>query len=105
MIYLYHCEKCNADVDVWKSVAEFERAEPCPTCGLEMNRKICAPRGFINASVENAEYNPGLGCVVKNRNHRQEICKQRNLIEVGNEKPATIHSEADRTLADKLRSA
>jgi hypothetical protein len=35
--------------------------------------------------VQHAEYNPGLGCVVKNKYHREELCKEKGLKEVGND--------------------
>ena len=56
----------------------------------------------IGAKVENAEYNPAFGQVVKNKNHRNELAKQRGLIEIGNEKPSTLHKHAENT---KLENA
>jgi hypothetical protein len=43
-----------------------------------------------------AEYYPSLGTVVKSKKHRKELIKRNGLIEVGNEKPATVHSEMKR---------
>lgn len=37
------------------------------------------------AAVTHAEYNPGLGCVVKSEYHKKELLKERNLVEVGND--------------------
>jgi putative FmdB family regulatory protein len=102
MIYLYCCPKCTGEFDVWKPAKDMDAPEECANCKVEAKRVICAPRGFINAGVENAEFNAGLGCVTKNRQHRAEICKRRGLEEIGNEKPDTIHKAADDALASKL---
>ena len=40
---------------------------------------------FSGTAVQNAEYNPGLGCVVKNKAHRDELAKRKGLVEVGND--------------------
>lgn len=94
MIYEYQCNKCESRFDVVKPVAEMERAEPCPMCGVEFTERVFSPRiYFNNASVQNAEFNMGLGCVTRNRQHRAEIAKQRELIEVGSESSETVHRE------------
>ena len=98
MIYLYRCPT-HGDFDVWKPVKDFDREERCLECGAVAERVLCAPRAFINAAVEHAEWNPGLGQVVKNRAHRAEICKQKGLIEVGTETPDSMerHQQHERT--------
>lgn len=104
MIYEYKCKTCHEKFDVWKSASEFTRTALCSAenCGGDAELVIHPPRGFINASVENAEFNPGLGCVVKNRAHRAAIAKARGLVEVGNEKTDTLVKHAERNLAEKL---
>jgi len=81
--YDYQCIKCEHEIEVIKSISEYDSREDCPKCNSEMQRLIKAGY-FLNEKVEEATYNPGLGCVVKNRKHRNELAKQRGLIEVGN---------------------
>jgi len=93
MLYPYVCEKCNKDQDILKPASDSSKIEHCNQCGNELKR-VWTRFQVIGASVQNAEYNPGLGCVVNNKRHRQEIAKQRDLIEVGSETPDTIYKEA-----------
>lgn len=103
MIYEFACSACCNKFDVWKPVSEFTREAACE-CGGTAQLVIHPPRGFINAAVEHAEYNPGLGCVVKNRTHRAEVAKRRGLIEVGNDATSEgMHKAADETLKQKLK--
>ncbi len=52
---------------------------------------------FIGASVQNAEYNPAFGQVVKNKYERSELCKKHGVEEIGNERPDTIRKEHKKT--------
>jgi hypothetical protein len=71
---------------VIKSVRDIDRNENCPECGEFAVRQFVPKRvHFSGTSVQNAEYNPGLGCVVKDKYHRQELCKRKGLVEVGND--------------------
>ena len=84
-------------------MSEFTREAVCD-CGGTAMLIIHAPVGFINAKVEHAEYNPGLGCVVKNRTHRAELARQRGLVEVGNDISAdNMLKQAEQTLEKKLK--
>jgi putative FmdB family regulatory protein len=95
LIYEYLCEKCSLGFDVSKTVKELERQEPCPACGDTNTKRLFSPRIYFNgASVQSAEYNPGLGCVVKSKQHRAELAKQKGLIEVGSETTKTLHRES-----------
>lgn len=60
---------------------------------------------FIGTAVQSPEYNPGLGQVVKNKRHREEIAKEKGLTEVGNEKTESIHKHYDNERADKLKKS
>jgi len=101
LIYEFACKSCSNKFDVWKPASEFTRTAACD-CGGLADLVIHPPRGFINEKVEHAEYNPGLGCVVKNRSHRAQIAKARGLVEVGNEKTETLVKHAESNLAAKL---
>jgi hypothetical protein len=68
-----------------KSVREMDNNEFCESCGAPAERQF-TPRVHIKgAKVEHPEYNPALGCVVKNSKHRAELAKRKGLVEVGND--------------------
>ena len=39
----------------------------------------------MGTKVTSPEYNPGLGCVVKNKRHKDYLLKSKDLVEVGND--------------------
>jgi putative FmdB family regulatory protein len=86
MTYEYRCVKCEYCFDVIKSVKDMDINEYCPRCESPSERQFKPSRLYLNGtSVENAEYNPGLGAVTKNRKHRKELAKRKGLVEVGND--------------------
>ena len=87
MTYSYECEKCDVKFDISKSMSDSSRLENCPNCGIVANR-IFSPPQFIGTSVYEANFNPGLGKVVKSQREVDEHCKRSGLVEVGNENPA-----------------
>lgn len=109
MTYEYSCTNatCLNRFDVIKSVKDMDVNEFCPICAHGAERKFVPSRVYFSkTSVEHAEYNPGLGCVVKNRQHREELAKQRGLVEIGNDysSPEVIHKEMD-TKREEIREA
>lgn len=99
MIYPYRCKSCGSEFEVICRVAEYKRRVECK-CG-QMADRFFTPHQVMGADDWNkAEYNPGLGCIVKSRKHRAEIAKRKGLIEVGNEAPETIHKEHDKKRDD-----
>lgn len=100
MTYEYECTQCGAIFDVIKSVKDMDRNETCPKCGEFGQRQFIPSRVHLSGtSVQHAEYNPGLGQIVKNKYHRSEICKRKGLIEIGNDykTPDNIHKETEAT--------
>lgn len=96
MTYQYVCEKCRHSFDVVKSHHDMERNENCDKCGEFAVREFVPQRvHLVGTRVTHAEYNPGLGCVVKSKAHLKDICKQKGVEEIGNEKPETIHKHFD----------
>jgi putative FmdB family regulatory protein len=86
LTYEFSCQKCELVFDRILTVDERNRPQSCPDCGAPADRNFTPSRVFLSGTkVEHAEYNPGLGCVVKNKRHREEICKRKGLIEVGND--------------------
>jgi len=93
-IYPYECS-CGENFETWLKISELDAIEiHSPTCDnilSKSNRKIGLGQTFINEAVEDAEYCEALGQVVKNRNHRRQIAKQKGLIEIGTEPAENIH--------------
>lgn len=83
--YPYGCKNCKHEFDVIKSIKDFDSPEACPRCGVLSTERYISLTNFSGADNWDSHYNPGLGCVVKNRHHAARIAKQRGLIEVGNE--------------------
>lgn len=96
MVYEYHCEACAKRFDVIKRATEMEAEERCSQCNSVAARQFVPRRVYFSGTkVEDAEFNPGLGCITKSSAHRKEIAKQKGLIEVGNEKPEVIEKHYD----------
>lgn len=94
MIYEYECP-CGKKFERWLPVAMFDDPQHCE-CGQLGRRLITGGSGFMGEKVEDAQFNPGLGCVTRSAKHRKEIAKRKGLEEVGTESPDKIHSKSDR---------
>lgn len=104
--YKMHCQKCDDNFEHVESIKTFEGQAQCPACKTISNEQVYTGAvHFLGASVESAEYNPALGQIVKNSKHRKELAKQKGLIEIGTEKPETIHKHFDKARADKLKKS
>lgn len=105
MIYQYVCQDCKQEFDVIKRASDMERPELCK-CGAQATREFVPSKVFFNGTkVEHAEYNPGLGCIVRNTSHRKEIARSKGLEEIGNEKPETIHKHFDKAREERREKA
>jgi len=95
MIYEYKCIECGHRFDVVKPVKDFDVKHSCSECDCEDTEIVISSKiHHIGAKVQNSEFNPGLGCVIHNKDHRKEVANRMGLIEVGNEKPDTLHHES-----------
>lgn len=104
--YDFRCDKCDEVFEVAMSIKDYDGQGQCPTCkNISTERIWSSAVYFVGASVESPEYNPGLGQIVKNSKHRKEICKEKGLIEVGNEKPETIRKHLDKAREEKLKKS
>ena len=58
---------------------------------------------ITGAKVTHPEYNPGLGCVVKNKRHKEDLMKRKGLVEVGNDfrSGADMQKTFDQARAEK----
>jgi hypothetical protein len=80
--------------------------EFCPDCESPGIRQFVPSILHISkAKVTHAEFNPGLGCVVRNQHHKNEIMKQKGVVEVGNDfkTPDKMVDFYDKGRAEKLK--
>lgn len=107
MIYPYECQNCGYDFDVYKSLSEMNRPEPCPKCDSDKTVRYIARCFFHGEKVQEASYNPAFGKVINNKSHlREEMSKYKDqtggeLVEVGTEKVENIHRHAEKTQKER----
>ena len=102
MLYEYECNSCKRRHELHRPAAQFNDPAICPACQSDDSQLVIGTPEFAGAKVEDAEYNPGLGCVTRNKAHRQEIAKRKGLVEIGNETPDNMIKTA---IADRERKA
>jgi putative FmdB family regulatory protein len=102
MIYQYKCDECGNDFDVIRSVKDYNIETFCK-CGVKARKVFSISRPIVDKTQP--EYYPSLGTVVKSKYHKSEIMKKKGLIEVGNEKPSTVHREMKKTLDHKIKTS
>ncbi len=100
--YPYRCP-CGEHWDVLKPLADIERIEACPSCGNLDSERYIARTHHFGASVQDAEYNPGLGMVTRNSKHRKDEAKARGMEEIGNEPVEKIHASMEAKRAQKYK--
>ena len=104
MIYEYDCEKCDKKFEVEKIMADSSNIEKCPTC-KNNGQRIFSKVTFLNEKVQSSEFNIGLGKIVKNSKHRDELAKRMNLVEIGSEKVESIHKKFENDKAEKTKKS
>lgn len=104
-LYDYFCQKCDADYEIIKSIKEYDGKDPCPQCGNVGSRILSKDIFFTGTKIEDAEWNPGLGAITKSKKHRDELAKSKNLVEIGNENPDSIHKHFDKAREEKQKKA
>lgn len=94
--YEYICE-CGFEFEVTKPFGQYDCEELCLKCGSVKTIRQMSRTHFYNANDwDKAQFNPGLGCVVKNKKHRDQLAKEKNLVEIGNESCDKICDSQDR---------
>lgn len=84
MLYAYTCVKCETRFDVAKSVKDIDRPEE--HCGAPAKRDFVPTILHLSKTkVQHAEYNPGLGQVVRNQRHKEDLCKRLGVEPIGND--------------------
>lgn len=84
-------------------MADSSRLENCFHCGKGARRIYTSDVLFTGTAVEHAEFNPAFGKIVKNKRERDDLAKRHNMIEIGNEKPETVHKHFDSERANNRR--
>ena len=102
-LYEYFCPKCKHEFEVIKPISEYNSPEKCEKCKKSAIKLVSSGIFFTGTKIEDAEWNPGLGIITKSKKHRDEIVKRKNLIEIGNENPDTIHKHQDKAREEKRR--
>jgi len=100
MIYPYECNNCSSTVEHIRPSSMHTHCETCQ-CGGVMRQVFSIQKPIVD-DME-ATYYTALGTVVKSKRHRSELMKRHGLIEVGNERPATIHKEMNNQLQSRLK--
>jgi hypothetical protein len=95
MIYPYKCD-CGFYKEEIKPVSQHTSVISCTACPSTMYQVYSIAKPTVDKME--AEYYPSLGTVVKSKRHRAELMKAKGLIEVGNEKPQTVHKEMESQL-------
>lgn len=95
---------CDYEFDVVKHHSKSSKKEKCPAC-KRVAARIWPMPTFTGTSIENAEYNPGLGAVTKSKRDRDEKAKRMGLVEIGNEKSQTLRKEFSDYRAKKRKQA
>jgi putative FmdB family regulatory protein len=83
--YDFYCSFCDKEFEVISSIKAYESVQKCEGCQRVADRVWSPNIQFIGLKVQDAKYNQGLGCVVKSKYHQSELCKQKNVEEIGND--------------------
>jgi putative FmdB family regulatory protein len=102
LIYPYRCPSCSKEFEVVKSVKDINVIEYCPQCADAGDRYIAQTHFYGASDWDRQEYNHGLGCVTKNSKHRDQIAKERGLIEIGNEDCEKTMASQDKKLEQNI---
>jgi putative FmdB family regulatory protein len=105
-IYDWFCDKCELEAETVESIKTYTGDWTCTQCGNKGRRlyKHCKFH-FTGTKIEDAEFNPGLGRVTKSKRHREELSKQLGAIEIGNERPESIHKHFDSSREEKIKKS
>lgn len=103
--YEYYCEKCDLGSEVVKPISAYKDPEHCVQCGNETQKVFSGRVHFTGTKIEDAEFNHGLGEVTYSKRHRDELARRKGAIELGNEKPETVHKTFDSAREAKLKKS
>jgi putative FmdB family regulatory protein len=94
MLYDFICESCNIIFEVQQGMKEDHEYD-CEKCKAPA-RRVYSP---ITFSVDTCSdyYDDGLGCYIKNKDHRKEVMREQNVTEYN---PDSIASKMKKDLKD-----
>lgn len=95
--YVYVCYACTFEFEVVCPISAIDEEVACERCDAangKSSRQLTRTH-FYGAKVEDAYRCPALGKVITSKKQRDEEAKRRGLIEIGNEKPETVHAYFD----------
>ena len=93
--YPYQCRYCLFEFDVVKSVAEIDTKEICFKCGEKDPERKTALSNLEKSSMQQPYYEPALGCIIKGKEHKKNILKEKGLEEVGSTSPDTMYKDLE----------
>lgn len=102
--YAYKCPTCRSRRDVFKSIANLNREEPCETCQTPMERQLSAPR----IVADYAGYNcPITGKWVEGRRAHEENLKRHGcrVLEAGETEQVSRNRKAEDEALDRAVEA
>lgn len=110
-ITTFHCDDCKNSFEAVYRYSKPDEVHPCNRC-QSSNTLLKTHEVDTSCKIElmgisdwdSTEYNPGLGCITRNKKHREQIAKERGLYEVGNENVERISELQDRKLEHKLEA-
>ena len=77
--YPYHCNGCSTDFE-WVSGVDKRNDAACPGCGgHDLERLWTVPEVSCGWCPREGYFDNGMGCHVKNPQHRKEEMKRRGL--------------------------
>lgn len=111
-ITTFHCQSCSSSFEAVYYYNNETNSPQCSKCGsIDTSLPEIRDMGTCDIQLmgisdwDSAEYNPGLGCVTRSRKHREQIAKERGLIEVGNEDVHRVSQMQDRKLQQRVEAA
>lgn len=107
-IYDFMCEKCDLEYEVVQSIKEYDGNWTCTQCkGKCVRIYTYCTFHHTGAKIEDAEFNPGLGCITKSKAHREEIAKRKGAVAIGNDfhAPDSVHKHFDSDRETKIKKS
>ena len=84
-VYIYHCNHCHNDQEVYKQIADIDRIEVCLKCHRPMERVLSVPSGsnFQPYYSDNLSPHDDRPILVESPAHRRKLEKEANVIPRG----------------------
>ena len=93
--YPYLCHDCGQEFEITKRVADFDKKEDCKGCGSGQTERLIAMVNLEHSSMQQPYYEPALGCIIKGKEHKRQILKQKGLEEVGTTSTDNLYKDLE----------